>query len=84
MKATDARYRFTAIMHLQLCAKAGMGKLTTACCLLSGFAFFCFCFFGFFLCLKIVFVLFLKQFRCLACWDYRHTLLYLDKYSVFV
>lgn len=40
MKETDARYRFTAIMHLQLCAKAGMGKLRRACCLLSGFFFF--------------------------------------------
>lgn len=40
IEATNARHKFSAIINLQLCAKAGMGKLETACCLFVGIFFF--------------------------------------------
>lgn len=37
---TNAKHRFSAIINPQLCAKAGVGKLWTACCLFAGIFFF--------------------------------------------
>lgn len=37
IEETNARHRFSAIINLQLRAKAGVGKLGTACCLFVGF-----------------------------------------------
>lgn len=35
----NARHRLSAIINLQLCTKAGVGKLGTACCLFVGIFF---------------------------------------------
>lgn len=39
IEETNARHRFSAIINLQLHAKAGVGKLGTACCLFAGIFF---------------------------------------------
>lgn len=39
IEETNASHKFSAIINLQLCAKAGMGKLGTACCLFVGIFF---------------------------------------------